>query len=118
MRFPFVHEAALRLHDEADPQAPGAAVTVALCGHWEHEGPCRWPHFSAVSERTGNDVTLRVLFVADPADERDVRTRIVRALQHGRLEGGPRPSAWIMLRENSAELRRDELPQAEHLADR
>ena len=31
-------EAELLLADDTDPAAPGAAVTVALCGHWEHEG--------------------------------------------------------------------------------
>ena len=40
----FVHEAAIELADGADPRAPGGAITVALCGHWEHEPPCRWPH--------------------------------------------------------------------------
>jgi hypothetical protein len=30
--------------DEGQDRAPGAAVTVKLCGHWEHAGPCRWPH--------------------------------------------------------------------------
>src|SRR5215207_9908722 len=40
MRQSFAHEAVLALGDEADERAPGAAVTVALCGHWEHEPPC------------------------------------------------------------------------------
>ena len=37
----FVHEADLWLAGGVDPAAVGAAVTAALCGHWEHEGPCR-----------------------------------------------------------------------------
>ena len=45
----FVHEAELRLNEGADDHKPGAAVTVALCGHWEHEGPCRWPHNNALA---------------------------------------------------------------------
>jgi hypothetical protein len=43
-----VYEAELDLAPNADPRAPGGAVTVALCGHWEHEGPCRWPHHTAI----------------------------------------------------------------------
>jgi hypothetical protein len=30
----------LALPPGADERAPGAAVTVAPCGHWEHEPPC------------------------------------------------------------------------------
>jgi len=47
----------------ADPRAPGGAVTVALCGSWEHDGSCRWPHHTAVdSEATPSQV--RVVFDA------------------------------------------------------
>ncbi len=118
MRIPFVHEILLRLQDGADPRGPGAAVTAGLCGHWEHEGPCRWPHLSAISDRAGNDVTLRVLFVAELEDERDVRSRIVGAVRRGRIEGAPRPSAWTVLRERRDELRPEEAPQAERLVAR
>lgn len=44
----FVVEADLALRPETDPRAPGGAVTTALCGHWEHDGPCRWPHNSHI----------------------------------------------------------------------
>jgi hypothetical protein len=43
-----VYEAELTLAPGADPRAPGGAVTRALCGHWHHEGPCRWPHNSEI----------------------------------------------------------------------
>jgi hypothetical protein len=39
MRVAFVQEASLALDGDADRQAPGAAVTVALSGHWEHAAP-------------------------------------------------------------------------------
>ena len=93
-REPFVHEARLRVEDGTDPAAPGAAVTTALCGHWEHEGPCRWPHNNSleVSDALG---TFRTLFVATAADEAEVRKRIDGALQDGSgwavLHAGPRP---------------------------
>ena len=41
-------EFCIRLEPGADKRAPGGAVTVALCGHWDHEGPCRWPHRSNI----------------------------------------------------------------------
>ena len=72
----YAHEAELELVAGVDPAAVGAQVTVALCGHWEHEGPCRWPH--------NNDFAggvFRTLFVAPPADEAEVRGRIEDALR-------------------------------------
>ena len=75
----FVHEAELRLDEGADERAPGAAVTVALCGHWEHEGPCRWPHNNALTAEP-TPARFRTVFVADAADESEIRTRIVEAL--------------------------------------
>ncbi len=44
----YVAEAEIVLNEGCDPAAVGAAVTVELCGHWEHEGACRWPHNSAI----------------------------------------------------------------------
>ena len=45
----FVHEATVELADGADPRAIGGAITVALCGHWDHQPPCRWPHHTDIS---------------------------------------------------------------------
>ncbi len=73
-------EAELVLADDTDPAAPGAAVTVALCGHWEHEGPCRWPHNNAIATGGGGTARFRTLFVADGADEQAVRGLIAGAL--------------------------------------
>ena len=81
-RVAFVHEAELRLDDGSDPDAVGAAVTVALCGHWEHERPCRWPHNSAI-EQLDSGATFRTIFVAFAGDEAEVRERIERSLRQG-----------------------------------
>ena len=78
----FVQEAELLLADDTDPAAPGAAVTVALCGYWEHEGPCRWPHNNAIAAERGTTARFRTLFVADGAEEQAVRDLIVAALAH------------------------------------
>lgn len=91
-RHAYVHEAEIELDATVDPRAVGAAVTVALCGHWEHEGPCRWPHNNAISELQSSDLRVRIgdsglqvdrfrtLFVCDPDDEPLVRGKIRAAL--------------------------------------
>jgi hypothetical protein len=59
-------------------------ITVELCGHWDHEGPCRWPHHTS-AERRGNALAVRTTFAADPAEVQDLAARIGRAL---RADGG------------------------------
>jgi hypothetical protein len=83
----FAHDALLRMEPSADVRAPGAAITVALCGHWEHEGPCPLAPHHTHAERGPDGVRLRIRFEADPADEPEVRTRIDTALATGELEG-------------------------------
>ncbi len=94
-RTPFVHEAELRLVDGTDPAAVGAAVTTALCGHWEHVEPCRWPHNNELEVVAGGLGTFRTIFVATASDEAEVRTRIDRSLREGTgwavLSARPRP---------------------------
>ena len=76
----FVAEAEMTLGAGGDPAAVGAAVTIELCGHWEHEGPCRWPHNNDI--RLGPELaTFRTLFVAEPTEEEIVRARIEAALR-------------------------------------
>src|SRR2546426_8114852 len=87
MRQAFAHDAVLLMRPDADIRAPGAAVTVALCGHWEHEPPCPLaPHHSS-AERTGGEVRVRILFATEPERESLVRERITAALARGRLDG-------------------------------
>ncbi|ACL38277.1 conserved hypothetical protein [Pseudarthrobacter chlorophenolicus A6] len=40
MRSAYVHAASLRMEYDGDAGAPGAAITLALCGQWEHPPPC------------------------------------------------------------------------------
>ena len=82
----FVHEAAIVLADGADPRAPGGAITVALCGDWEHEAPCRWPHHTDIST-VGDGHVVRTMFTAAPEEEPTVRQRIVQALGSGEQAG-------------------------------
>jgi len=112
----FVHEARLRLAPGADERAPGGAVTVALCGHWEHDGSCRWPHHTAIVTREGEQLTLRVVAVSQPTERARVRGLIGGALAAGGLAGPGGPSHWMLLHSGPAELRAHELSLAARLA--
>jgi hypothetical protein len=103
----FVHEAELRLEPETDPAAVGAAVTTELCGHWEHEGPCRWPHNNAI-DADEEAAGFRTLFVAPAGDESEVRDRIERALRD-------RPG-WVVVETRARPVSPGEEPLAERLA--
>ena len=72
-----------------DVAGVGGAVTVALCWHWEHEPPCRWPHHTTSNphpEEAGSWL-VTVRFDASAADESLVRQRITAALAAGTLTG-------------------------------
>lgn len=76
----FELEAEVVLRAGADPAAVGAAVTVAVCGHWDHEGPCRWPHHSEIDAER-EPARFRTVFAADQAEAPEVRERIEAALR-------------------------------------
>ena len=48
--------------------------------HWEHDGPCRWPHNSAI-EADRDPALFRTLFVCDEGELATVSERVVRALR-------------------------------------
>jgi hypothetical protein len=108
----YVHEATLRLDTDADAAAPGAAITVALCGSWEHPPPCPLAaHHTAVRQK-GQSLRLRIIFAADPRQEPEVRRRIDAALANG---SQARPdgtlSRWTLVETKAAELTRAEHAQ-------
>lgn len=70
------------LNEGVDPAEPGAAVTVPLCGHWEHQGPYRWPHNSEI-DAAREPAPFRTIFAADASGEDAVRARIEQALRSG-----------------------------------
>jgi len=81
MRLAYAHQAMITT--TGDDREPGAAITVALCGHWDHEPPCPLaPHHTAAA-REGDTVRLRVLFVTEPHHVDEVRKRIDDALAAG-----------------------------------
>jgi len=75
----FVHEADVELGSDVEPGSVGAAVTAALCGSWDHDGPCRWPHNNAISN-AAERFTFRTLFVAPEHEHAQVRSLIDAAL--------------------------------------
>jgi hypothetical protein len=76
----YVVEAELELDEGLDPAAVGAAVTVELCGHWEHDDDCRWPHNSAIDTASA-PARFRTLFVAGADEAPVVGARIEAALR-------------------------------------
>jgi hypothetical protein len=90
MRQAFAQEAVLVMEPDADVRAPGAAVTVALCGHWDHEPPCPLaPHQVGVKEHDG-ELRVRILLEAEPDTQAQVRQLIDPALS-GAAEVPGRP---------------------------
>ena len=106
------HEFSLRLGPDDDPRALGGAVTQALCGHWDHEGPCRWPHRTDSTACADGSTTTRVLFRCAPRDEAEVRRRIVAAVRRGWLDGPEGRSAWTLEREQPTAVTPDEAETA------
>jgi hypothetical protein len=72
----FVVEAEIAVRVGVDPRAVGAAVTVELCGHWEHEPPCTWPHHSAIE-----GARFRTVCVAGEDEVGAIAGRIEAALR-------------------------------------
>ena len=102
----YVVAASLALDDDTDPRSVGAAVTVELCGHWDHPGPCRWPHNNAIE--TGREAArFRTVFVAGEEEEPAIRTRIEDALRGG--------SGWSVVSVASRPVAADERRLAENL---
>ena len=80
---PYAHDAILIMDPDGDVRAPGAAITTALCGHWEHQPPCRLAAHHTEAERYGDEVRLHILFATEPEREDEVRRRIDGALTMG-----------------------------------
>ncbi len=112
----FVHEAWLALAKGADSRAPGAAVTVALCGHSEHEGPCHSPHHTS-AEPKGGKLVVRILFAVDAADEATVRGKIVPALRESRVPEEAAEKKWTLLSETIATPTAEESARGERIGE-
>ena len=104
MRETYAHTAVLDLTG-GDERAPGAAITVALCGAYDHEPPCPLAAHRTEAVRDGGEVRLRVLFAAEPGDEARVRAGIDEGLATGELTGPDGVvTRWRLLRSAPAEV--------------
>jgi hypothetical protein len=100
-----------------DVRAPGGAITLALCGSWEHEGPCpRAPHHTDAA-RSGSEVRLRIVFAVEPAGEAEIRADIDRALSGGGLDGPDGVhTSWELVSSGAEELGESERALGRRLA--
>jgi hypothetical protein len=115
MRQAFAHEAVLVMEPDADVRAPGAAVTVALCGHWDHEPPCPLaPHHVSADEDDG-ELRVRVLFAAEPDKEREVRHLIEQALSRQLKFPDDLAAAWQLRATWPSEISVEEAGHAKRL---
>lgn len=117
MRQAFAHEAALILPPDSDERAPGAAVTVALCGHWEHDPPCPLAPHHVRADRAGDsrELRVRILFAAEPGDEAEVRRRIDLALAGQWPLPGDLTAAWQVTGSAPSDVTAAEEAHAERL---
>jgi hypothetical protein len=116
VRQAFVHDAVVIMEAGGDVRAPGAAITLALCGHWEHEAPCPLAPHSTTAQRSGDEVRLRVLFASEPAAEAEVRNRIEAALSQAILDGPDGVTTrWHFRSAQPGLVRSDERGHAERL---
>lgn len=115
-RLAFAHDAVLVLDDDGDERAPGGAITVALCGSWSHDPPCPLAAHHTSATRSGSEVTLRLLFAADPGDEARVRFLVDEVLTRGTADGpsGVR-TTWRLASSRPSEVRPEETEHAGRL---
>src|SRR5664279_2581799 len=86
----------------ADARAPGAAITLRLCGSLVHEPPCPLAAHHTRADRVGDEVRLRILFAAEPEDEGEIRRHIDEALTAGQQPGTDGIVTFWQLRHSAA----------------
>jgi hypothetical protein len=116
MRMAFAHEAVLAMDPLADVRAPGAAVTVALCGQWDHSPPCPLASHHSSADRVGDEVRIRVLFAVESELEDTVRQCIDQALTGGQLDGPDgQATRWQLRSSRRSAIQNNETDQASRL---
>jgi len=116
VRLTFAHQAELVMDSDGDLRAPGGAITVALCGHWDHQPPCPLAPHHTSADRVGDVVRIRVLFATEAESAQEVRRRIDEALLDGSLRGPDGVvTRWTLVRSAAAEVSSDEHDHAERL---
>jgi hypothetical protein len=116
-RAAYAHDAVVLLDPGGDSQAPGGAITIALCGYWDHEPPCPLaPHHTDATPADDDTLRLRVLFAAEPESESRVRELITQALSSGHVTGPDgRVTRWMVKSSGASSLQPDEADHAARL---
>jgi len=115
MREAFAHDAVLVLEEGGDERAPGGAITVALCGSVAHDPPCPLAPHHTSAHRIGGELTLRVLFAAEPADEGRVRTLVDQALSNGWGDTPDGRTTWDLVESHPSPVAPHEEAHAQRL---
>lgn len=103
------------MEPDTDERTPGAAVTLALCGQWDHEPPCPLSPHHVHIDRVDDELHVRVLFAAEPETVSEVRRRIEQALS-GRWQfpdGFTTP--WQLRESRPSDVAAEETGHAERL---
>ena len=108
MSIGFVHAAHIRLAPGGDERAPGGAITTALCGHWDHEGACRWPHQTDIERADGPEIHIRVVVGCHADDRQAVQATVAAALDSASLDGPTGRTTWTVVTQGSADLASEE----------
>jgi hypothetical protein len=113
VRQAYAHDAVVAMQPGGSPNALGGAITIALCGHWDHPPPCPLaPHY-VTALPDGEIVTLRILFATEPANEPRVRLLIGQALANGQLTGPDgEATTWQLSSATSGDVRPEEADHA------
>ena len=118
VRIAFAHDAVLDMARDADLAAPGGAVTLALCGAFDHAPPCPLAPHHTSTDRRADVVAVRVLFAAEAAREAEVRAHIHQALAAGFCAGpdGTR-TTWTLRGSAPGAVTETERPHARRLVE-
>jgi hypothetical protein len=116
MRQVYAHDGVVLMGLSDDPDAIGAAVTVALCGQVDHGPPCPLAPHHTGAERSADQVRVRTLFATEPNLEMEVRRRIDTALADGshRNPTGA-TSSWTYLASGPSVVQESERSHGERL---
>ena len=113
----FAHQSILLMDRDADLRAPGGAITVALCGHWDHEPPCPLAAHHTRTEWLDDQLRVRTLFATETDNEQTVRQHIDNALSAGQFQGPDGSlTQWRLLTSQRSQVQSEEREHGARLA--
>ncbi len=117
-RTAYAHTGTVRL-TTGTADAIGAAITVALCGTWDHEGPCPLaPHHTSWHPDPNQPAIIhtRTLYAVEPTRHDEALTRIREGLATGKLIAPDGASTtWRLLDDQPSTIQPHETDHATQL---